>query len=179
MSSISYSYPIYSGKSQPLFSILNPYSPGGAIRGYMPPWTANSVDKSYSDYENNRSTIKESFNTHYLHQLKRHHIHKPIITPFRAIMNAGDLLCREAYSCGGPTPPSSRPNVPGLKSKLGSIGASCRPSYVFNTLQLNTSIPAANCNPKYVYDSSDYTKFKKLMAMKKNYNDLTYGGKSR
>ena len=31
-------------------------------------------------------------------------------------------------------------------------------------------------NPRYVYDSSDYLKYKKLKAINKNYNDETYGG---
>jgi len=31
-------------------------------------------------------------------------------------------------------------------------------------------------NVKYVYDSSDYVKFKRLSAENKTYNDLTFGG---
>lgn len=31
-------------------------------------------------------------------------------------------------------------------------------------------------NPRFVYDGSDYTRFKKLMAINKNYNDITFGG---
>ena len=31
-------------------------------------------------------------------------------------------------------------------------------------------------NPKWVYDSSDYSRFKKLKAMSKNYNDSSFGG---
>ena len=31
-------------------------------------------------------------------------------------------------------------------------------------------------NPKYVYDSSDYSRFRKLKAMSQNYNDSSFGG---
>ena len=31
-------------------------------------------------------------------------------------------------------------------------------------------------NPKYVYDSSDYIRFKKLAAKNRNYNDNSFGG---
>jgi hypothetical protein len=40
----------------------------------------------------------------------------------------------------------------------------------------NTGVPAASCNVKWVADSSDYVRFKKLSAINKNYNDLGYGG---
>ena len=31
-------------------------------------------------------------------------------------------------------------------------------------------------NPRFVYDGSDYTKFKKLQAINRNYNDRSFGG---
>ena len=31
-------------------------------------------------------------------------------------------------------------------------------------------------NPRFVYDGSDYTKYKKLAAVNKNYKDITFGG---
>jgi hypothetical protein len=37
------------------------------------------------------------------------------------------------------------------------------------------NIPSATCNGKWVYDSSDYTRFLKQQAFNKNYNDLTFG----
>ncbi len=59
---------------------------------------------------------------------------------------------------------------------FGSISVSCVPSATYNSLQLLANIPAAACNVKYVYDSSDYTTYLKQRAVVKNYNDLTYGG---
>ena len=46
----------------------------------------------------------------------------------------------------------------------------------YNSLQLIKDIPAAACNVKFVYDSSDYITYLKQKAVVKNYNDLTYGG---
>ena len=31
-------------------------------------------------------------------------------------------------------------------------------------------------NPRFVYDGSDYARFKKLQAINRNYNDITFGG---
>jgi hypothetical protein len=39
-----------------------------------------------------------------------------------------------------------------------------------------TGVEGASCNSAYVYDSSDYIRFKKLRAMNQNYNDLANGG---
>jgi hypothetical protein len=33
-------------------------------------------------------------------------------------------------------------------------------------------------NPKYVYDSSNYIRFKKLQAVNRNYNDSSFGGEN-
>jgi hypothetical protein len=40
----------------------------------------------------------------------------------------------------------------------------------------NTGVPSSTCNVKYVYDSSDYTRFRKLQASNRNYNDGSFGG---
>ena len=31
-------------------------------------------------------------------------------------------------------------------------------------------------NPKHVYDASDFTRYRKLKAINKNFNDITVGG---
>lgn len=86
------------------------------------------------------------------------------VTPFRAVNNAGDPLVRENYSCGGPT--QTNASKPGLKNLIGHITKVCD----------NTTIENASCNVKYVYDSSNYSRFKKEQALNRNYNDNTYGG---
>ena len=151
-------------------------SPGGAIQGYMPQPTL-TVDKRYTEFEQIRFTLKNSWNTTYPSQLKRDNLKKPIIGPFRATQNAGDLLCRENFSCGGSCQtPQFRPNVYGLKQRFGATSKSCQPSVVYNSLQEIQNIPSATCNIKWVYDSSDYITYLKQKAINKNYNDFTFGG---
>jgi hypothetical protein len=100
-----------------------------------------------------------------------------VTTPFRAVNNAGDLLSRENYSCGGTCQTfQSRPGLRGLRGHFGAIQNTCVPSAVYSSIQLLADVPAAACNVKYVYDSSDYIKYLKQKAVNKNYNDLTYGG---
>ena len=174
--SIGYTSPI--NGSNVAFSIYarNPASPGGAIRGWMPQ-TTQLTDKRYPEYEHIRYTLKNAWNTQYRSQLQRNNLKQSITTPFRAVNNAGDLLSRENYSCGGNCQTfQSRPGLKGLRSKFGSISNSCIPSVINSNLQLLSDVPAAACNVKYVYDSSDYTKYLKQRAVNKNYNDLTYGG---
>jgi hypothetical protein len=154
-------------------SILNP---GGAIRGWMPQQTQN-VDKTYPEFEHIRLILKEAWNTKYLDRLRRTGLKTSITTPFRAVNNAGDLLSRLNYSCGGTCQtPQSRPGLNGLRQRFGAVQATCVPSAIYSSLQMINSIPAAACNVKYVYDSSDYTTYLKQRAVNKNYNDLSYGG---
>lgn len=68
-------------------------------------------------------------------------------SPFRLVNNAGDILSRTNYSC---------------KKNGGGCDAS--------------GVPAAACNSKFVYDGSDYIRFKKQLAHNKNYNDVSSGG---
>lgn len=103
---------------------------------------------------------------------------KRIVTPFRAVYNAGDLLCRENYACGGDNCQSvqSRPNMKGLRHRLGGNSQACVPSVIWSLSQMDPSVPASTCNPKFVYDSSDYIRFKKDQATNRNYNDRFFGG---
>jgi hypothetical protein len=174
--SIGYSSPI--NGSNVAFSIFakRPGNAGGAIQGWMPQTTQN-VDKTYPNYEQIRYTLKNAWNTTYPSQLRRNNLKKSITTPFRAVNNAGDLLSRDNFSCGGSCQtPQSRPGLRGLRSHFGAVSVSCTPSAAYNSLQLIKNVPAAACNVKYVYDSSDYTTYLKQRAVNKNYNDFSNGG---
>jgi hypothetical protein len=176
MTSVGYTSPINGSNVAFQNFVVNPKNSGGAIKGYMPQTTQN-VDKRYPEFEQIRFTLKNAWNTTYPSQLRKAHIKKSITTPFRAVNNAGDLLSRENFSCGGSCQSfQSRPNMRGLKIRFGSTSISCTPSSAYNSLQLNRSVPSATCNVKYVYDSSDYITYLKQRAVNKNYNDLTYGG---
>lgn len=93
------------------------------------------------------------------------------IGSFRAVNNAGDPLSRKNYSCGGSNMITSRPGVMILTTKDGGQDKSnCDGS----------GVPPSTCNVKYVYDSSEFTKYKKLTAKNRGYrfpgSDYTYGG---
>jgi hypothetical protein len=175
MTSIGLNNPISGGYGAFNFAAADPKSSGGAIKGYMPQ-TIQDVDKRFTEFEQIRFTLKNAWNTTYPSQLKASK-KKAIITPFRAVTNSGDLLSREYYSCGGPCQSfQSRPGMFGLRHRFGANSDVCVPGVVYSTYQLDPKIPAAACNGKYVYDSSDYTTYLKQKAVNKNYNDLSYGG---
>ena len=174
--SVGYTSPINGSNVAFNFLVVRPENSGGAIKGWMPQQT-QLTDKRYPEYEQIRFTLKNAWNTTYPGQLKRNNLKQPITTPFRAVNNAGDLLSRENYSCGGTCQSfQSRPGLHGLRGHFGGIQTTCIPSAIYSNLQLLTDIPAAACNVKYVYDSSDYVRYLKQKAVNKNYNDLTYGG---
>ena len=176
MTSIGYSSPINGSNVAFTFLARDPKNSGRAINGYMPQTTIN-VDKRYPEFEHIRYTLKNAWNTTYPSQLRRNKIKSSITTPFRAVNNAGDLLSRENFSCGGNCQSfQSRPGLRGLRVRFGATSISCTPSAAYNSLQQNINVPSATCNVKYVYDSSDYTTYLKQRAVNKNYNDLSYGG---
>jgi hypothetical protein len=174
--SVGYTSPINGSNVAFQNFVVRPQNSGGAINGYMPQTTIN-VDKRYPEFEQIRFTLKNAWNTTYPSQLRVNKLKQPITTPFRAVNNAGDLLSRENYSCGGSCQTfQSRPGLRGLRQRFGAIQDTCVPSAAYNSLQLINNVPAAACNVKYVYDSSDYITYLKQKAVNKNYNDLTYGG---
>ena len=88
------------------------------------------------------------------------------ITPFRAAFSAGDMI--------GTINESQRSDLP----KVNQISGLNKPRISKkNGGGVKTNGTAAySGNPRYVYDGSDYIKYKKLKAKNKNYNDLSYGG---
>ena len=174
--SVGYTSPINGSNVAFQAFVVKPGNSGGAINGYMPQQTQN-VDKRYPEYEHIRFTLKNAWNTTYPSQLRRDNLKQPITTPFRAVNNAGDLLSRLNYSCGGSCQSfQSRPGLRGLRNHFGAVQDTCIPSATYSNLQLLSNIPASACNVKYVYDSSDYVTYLKQKAVNKNYNDLSYGG---
>jgi hypothetical protein len=131
-----------------------------SIRGIMPRPTINQDNTN--DFSQTRLLLRQAWNTSYIKNLGTY---KRVITPFRAVNNAGDILSRQNYSCGGPSQtPSSRPGLRGLH--LGSIFSACD----------GTNVEVTTCNPKYVYDSSNYTTYLKQRANNRNYSDSSFSG---
>ena len=176
MSSIGYFSSIGGSGGQASKAVINKQNPGGAIRGYMPQQN-QTVDKQFSEFEHIRFTLKQAWNTTYPSQLKANKLKQSIITPFRAVNNAGDLLSRQNYSCGGTCQTyQSRPGLHGLRQRFGAISDSCQADVFWSPVQIDPKVPASACNTKYVYDSSDYIRFLKNQAVNKNYNDRSFGG---
>ena len=112
------------------------------------------------------------------------------LTPFRALMNAGDPNNTYNSPQWGPltilfgdavigsfinnqytrvinqVSSSRRSSNSGWKSAAGRV----------QTANNSVGASAWTGNNKYVYDGSDYVKFKKLQAKNRNYNDPTFGG---
>lgn len=145
---------------------------GGGIRGIMP---QPIVDHDNSDeFARTRFYLKDAWNTS---SISGSSYPKRIIGPFRAVNNAGDILSRQDYSCGGTCQSfQSRPGLSGLRGHFGSNSNSCTPSVLYSANQINLTVPASACNGKFVYDSSDYINFRKKQAINRNFNDRSFGG---
>ena len=99
---------------------------------------------------------------------------RPVCGPFRAAMNSGDVLGRKYLQCDCPNPLGSM-----SKSIVGGDGISQRGCGIIINGYTTKTAPVANCNPKFVYDSSDYIKYKKIQAQRLGYkNKSTANGAS-
>lgn len=108
------------------------------------------------------------------------------LTPFRAFMNAGD----PAMTYNSPNiDPSQLPDWNPLYKTITNQVSSTRHSSNATSKRMSGRTPIINYaqtpiaqgslwtgNNKFVYDGSDYIKYKKLRAENKNYNDITSGG---
>lgn len=83
---------------------------------------------------------------------------------FRMNMNAGDIL-----GTVNQAPLKGLPNA----NQVNNIQVSRQG---IKSDGVKSGQAAYSGNPKYVYDSSDYMRFKKLQAQLRNYNDSSYGG---
>lgn len=133
---------------------------GGPANGWSPKQTIDN----YKDSEQTmyRGVLRRSWNTAYA--TGEYNNKKRIVTPFRAINNNGDFLCRVNYACGGPNPVTIDRYK--KKNNIGTLPSQCD----------ITGVPASSCNPKFVPDSSDYIHYRKLRALNQNYNDFSNGG---
>lgn len=148
---------------------FNPTTLGGGTRGVQPKLLGGGAGSTggtgmvgSSERGRSRFLLRNAWNSHDARNSLR------AIGTFRAVNNAGDLLSREHYVSGGSNQVN---NVRGSSNAAwpgAAGGIFARPD--------GTGIPSATCNVKYVYDSSDYIRFKKLQAKNRNYNDQSFGG---
>lgn len=106
------------------------------------------------------------------------------LTPFRALFNAGDpngsvnspIIGNTANKGGEPI---SRQYTQTINQvSRGRRSANSSSYYLGGSVPTTASQNGSYWvgNPKYVYDGSDYVKFKKLQAQNKNFKDPTFGG---
>lgn len=89
-----------------------------------------------------------------------------ILGPFKTAYNAGDVTTN-GYGSTNPKYGVAPNQVGGNNlSRLQGLG---------DGVSRNGGASYSG-NPRFVHDGSDYTRFKKLMAVNKNYNDSTFGG---
>ena len=94
------------------------------------------------------------------------------LTPFRRAMNAGDPYVKVNMVPSNTLSKKPSNQVQGSQ-RAANQGAA---STAGNGLRTTAGGSAYTGNPKIVYDSSDYIRYKKLLAKNNNYNDPTFGG---
>ena len=89
---------------------------------------------------------------------------KTVLTPFRQAFNAGDYL---GTIDSGPS--KKLPQINQVNSLIAVLTAPGQDG-------LQSGGAGFTGNQRWVYDSSDYTRFKNLQAKNRNYNDRSTGG---
>ena len=130
---------------------------GQGFQGISPPVVGVTSDNSTIPRE--RTILRRGFATPYTFNNKYVLTNSFAQTPFRLALNAGDPMSRQ-YEGGGTNQLQGRIGTQLWFVKSGGV----------------SSGTGASGNQHYVYDSSLYTRFKKLQSKNRNYNDLTFGG---
>ena len=118
-----------------------------------------------------RKQISKSFGNNYNSGLGYSPLlyNKNVLGPFRTSFNAGDVVTNRIVNTdiryGKMANQVGGNNLTRIQGKGdGSSGQNGKAMY--------------SGNPRYVYDGSDYARYKKLHAINKNFNDVTHGGAS-
>lgn len=134
----------------------------------------------------NRFTLRQAFKTNNINPARSPFV-QAVCGPFRAAFMAGDKLGRFQQTDGGANQVTTvrRAANAGWKGLAGSVSARDSGKTVsiggltFTTGLADGQTPIQSGNPKYVYDGSDFARFKRLSAINKNYNDSSFGGPSK
>lgn len=129
-----------------------------SIQGISPPQFTNSARSAESVIS--RKIIVNSWNTNAVKGVDNGY--KRVTSPFPAIYGLTDYLGRQDSSCDAPNPIQKSRFI--RDSRMGFI-RNCD----------TTGVKSGGSNPKYVPDSSDYIRFKRLMQINKTYNDNKLG----
>jgi len=140
---------------------------GGGIPGSQPRWgligggagvDGGSGMEGGSSRSTDRTILRRAMNNGYSN--------KAIITPFRASLNAGDTA--------GTVHSNPSRLAPGSNQVISSRIATQQNAFFGGVNNDGGSLYSGNS--RYVYDSSDYVRYKKLIAENKTYNDSSFGG---
>ena len=123
------------------------------IVGASVPKFGSVIDGNFRSME--RDVVRQVWNTNCYGNVKKP-FQGPKIGGFRRVMNAGDYLARVNDGCGGSNQITSRPGSLVLSTKDG-------------VRRCNSEIPVANTNVKYVYDSSDFIRYRREKSINKGY----------
>ena len=102
--------------------------------------------------------LGRAYNTSFYFLQSQDKLDKPLaMGGFRVTQNAGDPYSRMNYSCKGPNQLSSLVFTNTFSNKDG-VHSTCD----------DTGVEPSSCNVKYVYDSSNFTRYSKERAMLRN-----------
>jgi hypothetical protein len=143
-------------------SILGGGIPGGQPRGGLIGGGAGVDGGSGMEGGSSRATDRNILRR----ALNNNYPTTAIITPFRASLNAGDTAGTVNSMPSAQLPGSNQVTSSRIATQLHSAFGGVN----------NTGAALYSGNPRYVYDSSDYIRYKKLIAENKTYNDSSFGG---
>ena len=136
---------------------------GGAANSYSGTGMVGSSERSIE-----RTVMRKAFGNQYNSGLDSSPILYPgaKTSPFRLAYSAGDPLGHANAAANKKYGPiSNQININSLGGNK-NLGDGIR----------DNGLSAYCGNPKKVYDSSDYIRYRKLRAVNKNYNDYSFGG---
>jgi hypothetical protein len=150
---------------------------GGGRKGIQPALLGGGANSNSgtgmiggSERSQARLTLREAWG-HYGFLVRLNILDNPYrsgLTPFRQAMNAGDMK-QASLNYSGVGPDKRLPQI----NQVNGIG----PSKLFaNGGSIQSGTAAYSGNPHYVYDSSDYIRYKRLKSVLNTYNDESFGG---
>ena len=139
---------------------------GGGQKGYQPLITGHAVGGG--ERSANRKYLAKAFGNLKNTGLGTSPVlyNKNILGPFRSAYNAGDVITNSIVATDIKY---------GRESSQVNGNNLSRVQVRGDGLNRNGSAMFSG-NPRFVYDGSDYIRFKKLNAINKNYNDSSFGG---
>ena len=172
----------------------NPSSLGGGAPGIAPILLGGGGgSKGGSGVEGgqpramDRFSLRQAFKTSNINPVPSNGYIAAVCGPFRAATSAGDILGRVQQSAGGANQVNTvrRAANAGWRILAGGVPSNnAGQTITIEGITFTTGLGAGQTqiqsgNPKYVYDGSDFTRYKRLAAKNRNYNDLTFGGPSQ